>query len=290
MYCLHDPAGIFLRPTTKHGRRTVARETECRYLGLPEQSISNDESEDSDNQNDTDDEDDRESTPDAPDAEEASKSTAHGATDSDNNSKRRPLSTVAQTLTPALLAVCKQINTEARGILYDHKFHVTNALTLHSFLIDLGPRGAVHLKNIELAEWQWGRRLRPYNHVSKPPSQPHSSTKLTPAQACFTALSYATNLEKFSYLNHRSYSDDPTDRALSFYRDAYPWLEAVGVAKGKADAGVDMVEIVSRDATSWPYSQDGRYWAPKYTPYKWLAGFRKELARLLNARMERIKS
>jgi hypothetical protein len=36
---------------------------------------------------------------------------------------------------------------------------------------------------------------------------------------------------------------DPKGSASKLYRDAFPWLEAVGVAKGKADAAVDMLDF-----------------------------------------------
>ena len=290
MYCLHDPAGIFLNASTKKCRRTVHRETERRFRDLYELPAPTNGSEDGDDQ-DSDGfvADDDEAGIDQDDADEAT-SEAPGSEDDEGKDKVEPPCGVKQTLTPALLAVCKQINTEARDILYDHKFHLKNTVALHSFLVDLGPRGAVHLKNIELSEWEWGRGLKSYNHVSEPKSNRTQTQKLTLMQACFTALTYATNLEKFAYRSIRSRNDDPKSAALIFYRDAFPWLEAVGVAKGKADAAVHLVNILIRDHGSYMSRWDNPNWVPKYDPYKELAQFRTELAKLLNARMDYIRS
>lgn len=182
-------------------------------------------------------------------------------------------------MVPALLAVCRQINAEAREVLYGHEFYVKDTLALHSFLVDIGPRAAGYLKNITLGEWGFGRGVhKAYNH------------------ACFTALSSATNLEHFTFHGILSWSQAPKAGATIFYRDAFPWLEAVGVAKGKVDAAVDVIDIMVPDSGSIHsyYWGGGRRWGTRARPffkqYEQMEEFRKQLGKLLNARMERIRA
>ena len=133
-YCLHDPAGVYLFAATQKYRRTVSRGAGLDYYG--ESPITHS----------TDDENDEQ-----------------------EEEKAELPSDVMRPFVPALLAVCKKINEEARGILYDHVFHVRDSMTLHSFLVDLGPRGATYLKNVELGEWGYGRGVnKAYNHVCLP--------------------------------------------------------------------------------------------------------------------------
>ncbi|KAJ4356710.1 uncharacterized protein N0V89_004746 [Didymosphaeria variabile] len=243
-HCLHDPAGIYLFSTTQKFRRTVDRGSELSFRGRPPPLIDDSEDEDVDEV----------SQQDQP------------------SSEYRPL-------VPALLAVCKQINSEARDILYGHDFYVKDTLALHSFLVDLGPRAAGYLKNITLGEWGFGRGVhKAYNH------------------ACFTALSSATNLEHFTFHGILSWNDAPKSAATIFYRDAFPWLEAVGIAKGKADAAVKMIDVMVPDqggsGYSWYLYRRRRGIVPRsaYKEYDKMDGFRVELGKLLNARMERIRS
>lgn len=135
-YCLQDPAGIYLFSTTQKFRRTVFRASEIAYRGDPPLPRSTDDD-----------------------------------TEDENGDKSEPMtpSNVVRALVPALLAVCKKINEEARSILYDHVFHVKDTMALHSFLVDLGPRAATYLKSIDLAEWGHGRGVhKAYNHVCLP--------------------------------------------------------------------------------------------------------------------------
>ncbi|KAK7192046.1 hypothetical protein PSPO01_01618 [Paraphaeosphaeria sporulosa] len=252
-YCLHDPAGIYLFSTTQKFRRTVCRGSERSFLGpaadppLPRSSMQLDDG------NFSDDEKAR---------------TFH----------RDPPCDSFRPFAPALLAVCKQINIEARPILYAHQFFVEDTLALHSFLVDLGPRAAGYLKNITLGEWGFGRGVhKAYNH------------------ACFTALSAATNLERFTFHGILSWSQAPKAGATIFYRDAFPWLEAVGAAKGKTDAALDIIDIMVPDSGTIHsfYWGRRRRWGnrarPFFKEYDQIEGFRKELSKLLNARMERIR-
>ncbi|KAF2438461.1 hypothetical protein P171DRAFT_491129 [Karstenula rhodostoma CBS 690.94] len=250
-YSLHDPAGIYLFSTTQKFRRTVFRGTERAFLGRaadpPLQRNALRRNDDSDDEAET--------------------------------AQQAPPCDSFRPLAPALLAVCKQINTEAREILYDHEFWIKDTLALHSFLVDLGPRAAGYLKNVTLGEWGFGRGVhKAYNH------------------ACFTALSAALNLEHFTFHGILSWSQTPKAGATIFYRDAFPWLEAVGAAKGKVDAALDVIDIMVPDSGSiHSYTWGGRRRhanrvRPFYRQYDQMEGFRRELSKFLNARMERIRA
>ncbi|KAL1606289.1 hypothetical protein SLS60_003691 [Paraconiothyrium brasiliense] len=247
-HCLHDPAGIYLFSTTQKFRRTVYRGSELKFRGRP-------------------------ATPHPPPSGDSDDEDEASQQDQPN----QPSSDV-QPLVPALLSVCKQVNREARDILYGHEFYVEDTLALHSFLVDIGARAARYLKNITLGDWGFGRGVhKAYNH------------------ACFTALSSATNLEHFTYHGILSWREAPKSVATIFYRDAFPWLEAVGVAKGKADAALDMISIMTEIRGGSGYNW---YWRrghrgqprPSFKEYDKMDGFRAELGKLLNARMDRIRS
>ncbi len=58
----------------------------------------------------------------------------------------------------------------------------------------------------------------------------------------FTMLGSAVNLESV-YINCRIHWDGPKAVARKIYRDAHHYLEAVGDAKGRYDAAVDILEF-----------------------------------------------
>jgi hypothetical protein len=175
----------------------------------------------------------------------------------DKKTKRGPSEEKAP-LVPALLAVCKQMNLEGRNLLYGNHFYLENPLALHSFLVDIGPRAASLLKNVTLMGWSDGRGHRSYNHT------------------CFTALMPATNLESFNTHGYMRCGGTGAKRiAIQIYRDAFPWLEAVGREKGRTDAAVDVFNIKCIPPNGDFHQQDD---------------FRVELRKLLNARIDQIRS
>ncbi|KAF2126526.1 hypothetical protein P153DRAFT_297883 [Dothidotthia symphoricarpi CBS 119687] len=128
-------------------------------------------------------------------------------------------------LVPSLLAVNKQILHEGRSILYSNEFTFMDTSALYNLLVNLGPTGASLLKRIRLLGWGDGRGTKPYNH------------------ACFAVLVWATNLSKVSIDTHMGYHRSTKKVAERIYRDAFPWLEAVGMAQGKVDAAVDILDL-----------------------------------------------
>ncbi|KAH8725948.1 hypothetical protein GQ44DRAFT_706771 [Phaeosphaeriaceae sp. PMI808] len=135
-------------------------------------------------------------------------------------------------LLPALLAVSKQTYFEGRQILYSNEFTFTDSHALYCFLINLGPTGAKQLKSLRLKNWGYGRTLKTYNH------------------ACFAVLNWATELEAFRIDTTYRDTSNPKLAADQLYRDAFSWLEAFGMAKGKFDAGVDVLQLQSNCAVS----------------------------------------
>ena len=130
-------------------------------------------------------------------------------------------------LVPALLAVNKQIYTEGRDILYGNEFKFDSTLTLHSFMVIIGHRAATLLTHVTLRSWDMGRGVhKAYNHAS------------------FSMMMSATNIQEFRLEAQMNYGYGGARHIASqLYRDAFPWLDAVGVAKGKVDAAVDVIQV-----------------------------------------------
>ena len=105
----------------------------------------------------------------------------------------------------------------------------------------------------------------------------------------------ATNLEKFTFHDLLSLRKSPKPGATAFYRDAFPWLEAVAAAKGKVDAALDVLDLQVCDEDS-AFSRyiyiHHRYWGPRadWKAYGELDAFRNELRKLMTARMDRIRA
>lgn len=245
-YCLTDPSGIYLNSTTKKFRRTVYRETIEYFRGSDYwEQQNNNESSDGESSESEDGENERE------------KKKTQGPPEN------RPL-------VPALLAVSKQIYKESGDILYGNDFHLGDTLTMHSFLVDIGPRAASLLKNVTLISWGEGRGVhKAYNHAG------------------FAALSTAINLKKITIHGHTCYNSDGKSVATQFYRDAFPWLEAYGAANGKVDAAVDIINISNRRIFGGYY---GWTYRERSGPYSYMDVFRQELSKLLNNRMKMIRS
>jgi hypothetical protein len=129
------------------------------------------------------------------------------------------------TLVPSLLAVSKQVYTEGHDILYSNEFIFADTSALYNFLINLGPSGSKYLKTLRLRGWGYGRGAKTYNN------------------ACFAALVWATNIESFHFDSIYGFYRNSKSSAEQLYRDAFPWFEAVGAAKGKPDAAVDVIKL-----------------------------------------------
>ncbi|KAL6704285.1 hypothetical protein ACN47E_008349 [Coniothyrium glycines] len=141
------------------------------------------------------------------------------------NNRLRKESNAPVPLNTSLLYVCKQIHQETREILYSNEFVFSNSLVLYSFLVNLGPSRSKSLRRLRLLNWVYGRAQNAYNH------------------ACFGVMVWATGITSFQIDARLVHFRDRSNGAEKFYRNAFPWLEAVGVARGKADVAVDVLRF-----------------------------------------------
>jgi hypothetical protein len=174
----------------------------------------------------------------------------------------------ARPLVPSLLAVNQQVYNEGRDILYGNNFKLGDPLTLHSFIVNIGARAASQLRRITLSAWGgWGGMHKAYNHAS------------------FAVLVSATNLEEVTIDGWLCCRNVPKWIARQIYRDAFPWLEAVGVAKGTPDAAVNIIDVSPKNFIGRGFRR-----REQSDPIKDLHDMREELRRLLGARMKKIPS
>ena len=131
----------------------------------------------------------------------------------------------------------KQIHAEARAILYANEFVFADTFALYNFMINFGPTAAAkELKKIRLLRWGHGRAMSMYNH------------------ACFAVLAWAENLTSFHVdASANGYYRSTKSAAEKFYRDAFPWLEAVARRSGKADAALELLgwNVETFESRSW---------------------------------------
>lgn len=168
-------------------------------------------------------------------------------------------------LVPSLLAVNKQIYSEGIDILYGNQLTFIDSFALYSFLINLGPTRAQRLKKLRILGWLHSRGLKVYNN------------------ACFAALAWATNLTSLVVHVRINKYCSPRRGADQFYRDAFPWLEAVGAAKGKRDAALDVV-MLDDAYLSDPCDSDESVPSPEER----VEQFKAELAKYLDAHRDGI--
>ncbi|KNG47832.1 hypothetical protein DDE82_005060 [Stemphylium lycopersici] len=172
-------------------------------------------------------------------------------------------------LTPALLAVSKQIYQEGIDVLYGNEFIFTDSFALYSFMLNLGPVGAKHVKSVHILGWHDGRAMKAYNH------------------SCFATLAWATNLTALHIDAPMGSYRASKDGALQLYRDAFPWLEAVGAAKGKPDAALDLLQL-GENCFSERWSLYGaRTRRPDHDEER-IERFKDALRKLLGAHQKRI--
>ena len=128
-------------------------------------------------------------------------------------------------LVPDILLLNKTIYAETQPILYaGNAFTVDDTSAMHAFLATIGPKNRATIKDLTINGWGYSRAHKALNFPA------------------FTLLVGAVNLTRLSLDCVISWGG--VDRkAKQLYRDGFHWLEAVGVAKGKFDAAVDMIEI-----------------------------------------------
>ncbi|OTA32549.1 hypothetical protein BTJ68_06780 [Hortaea werneckii EXF-2000] len=141
-------------------------------------------------------------------------------------------------LAPALLAVSKQLHTEAVGFLYHQPLIFEEPHALHSFLAGIGSHRE-YIRDVVLQHWGYRR-----------------GTKNAMNFAAFPLLGLCTNLKSLTFESaiglRTRLNAQPEKVAELVYRNMHFFLEAYGAAKGRRDAAVDVIvlgeEVV--DATS----------------------------------------
>ena len=128
-------------------------------------------------------------------------------------------------MVPQLFATNKQLYEEASSFLYSSEFVFGDTLALHAFLLSLGPRGVSRLKKIRLFNWNDTRSSKAYGN------------------ACFALLAPAVDISDLFIDTGPIQHNSPKHAARTFYRDAFSWFEAVGRAKIRADAAIDVLHV-----------------------------------------------
>ncbi|KAF1846923.1 uncharacterized protein K460DRAFT_413745 [Cucurbitaria berberidis CBS 394.84] len=169
-------------------------------------------------------------------------------------------------LVPSLLAVSAQVYFEAQDVLYGNEFVFADTSALYSFLINLGPSGAKRLKTLRLLGWSYGRASKAYNN------------------ACFAVLVWATNITAFHVDAFHGWFRSIQTGADRIYRDAFPWLEAMGREAGKADAAVDVLRINARILRTWQCNGTSQL----VTDEQRYAEFKAMLSKLLAGHQKRV--
>lgn len=168
----------------------------------------------------------------------------------------------------ALLATNRQIYSEALPILYSNTFMLEDTTALHAFMANLNPKTRSLLETISIRSWGRTKSHKALNHPG------------------LTMLAEAVNLKRLHFDTHIAGGGGPQRVARQIYRDGFHWLEAVGSAKGKKDAAVELIEVLE---DNWQrYSRATRRGELEGRgPQHDLEAFRDELRKLLGGVTEK---
>ena len=177
-----------------------------------------------------------------------------------------PVATPAELvpLAPNILLLNKETYAQGQPILYSsNDFIVEDTTALHHFLTNIGPKNCATLTSITVKAWGLSRAHKAMNHPA------------------FAQLSNATNLQRL-HIDCRISWGGAKFAARQLFRDGHNWFEAVGVAQGKVDAGVSIVEMDEENFEEYRgWRNQGQ---DKPSTEEQLESFRTELGKLLRAR------
>ncbi|OCK79626.1 hypothetical protein K432DRAFT_354524 [Lepidopterella palustris CBS 459.81] len=183
----------------------------------------------------------------------------------------QPMETIEPEFTlPSFLVLNRQIYTEALPILYSNKFILEDTTALHAFIANLTPTNRALLENITIRRWGCTKSHKALNHPG------------------LTMLVGCVNLKHLSFDCRIGLARGPKRIARQIYRDGFHWFEAVGTAKGKFDAAVELVDLC---AENWQRAYWQRaYWRREQDQFGQTADenlgiFRDELRKLLSEGM-----
>lgn len=176
-------------------------------------------------------------------------------------------------LGPNLLLLNKEIHAETQPILYGaNVFAFEDMKALHTFCANIRPKNCAALRELNIKHWG------------------NSSSTKGANFAAFTVLASAINITRLNMDCEVAQGSWGTGKniARQFYRDGHTWLEAVGLAKGKRDAAVDLIDLGLQNVNR-PYVEDpssSKHGQEELKKQKeklavLMAEFRKELRALL---------
>ena len=175
------------------------------------------------------------------------------------NSTDKPAS-----LVPAILTMNHETFNEAQAILYgNNKFTVEDTTALHSFLAGIGSKNIRALVDVTIKSWGMSRGHKTMNHPA------------------LTLLSSAVNLRRIHIDCQINWSRGGVGTAQQLYRDGFHFLEAFGMAKGRKDAAIDVIEMKEEHMCWYP---SWRLLVPSQSeskPRNVTKEFRDELRKLL---------
>ncbi|KAK0911790.1 hypothetical protein LTR02_003190 [Friedmanniomyces endolithicus] len=128
-------------------------------------------------------------------------------------------------LSPALLAVSKQIHAEGINFLYQNRIIVEDTYALHGFLATIGSQRS---RVTDLTVRGWGSSRGAHKAMNF---------------CSFTLLAGCTNLKKLYLDCALGWRRDIRGLARQLYRDGVYFFEAYGLANGSKSAGVEIVEL-----------------------------------------------
>jgi len=174
---------------------------------------------------------------------------------------------VSKELVPNLLAVSKQIHHEAVDMLYGQDLMFRDTDALHRFLTIIGHRNSQRLLSIDIKELCQGKIKQTLNHCA------------------FMSLTTATKLKALHLpIDDFTHYTCAKNLARGLFCMAHFFLEAYGVANGRRDAAVDVIqlddEIFGRFQASW---RGNARVVKQHTAEENQAIVRAELCRLLGA-------
>jgi len=181
----------------------------------------------------------------------------HNQPSQQSSSSSTPAKPIA--LVPSILLLNKEIYAEAQPVLYaSNNFVVEDTAALHAFLANIGLKNCATLTDLTIRGWGLTRGHKALNHPA------------------LSMLASAVNLQRF-HIDCRISWGGPKYAARQLYRDGHHWLEAMGVAKGRFDAAVEIVEVI--DENFEEYRRNGDQEKP--TREEQLETFRSEMRKLL---------
>ena len=175
-------------------------------------------------------------------------------------------STRVPALVPNILALSRRVHDEAQPILYGRNvFALDDTSALHAFIANIGPKNCATLKEILINGWGFSRAHKAINHPA------------------FTILGQAVNLKRL-HIKCQIHWGNPTDVARQIYRDGHHWFHTIGIAKGRIDAAVDILDIGDQNlGARYQWTNNVREWVKSSDEEQKIQQFQAELRKLLKA-------